>query len=173
MNEDNMKYIAKICENTWEPLYRYVYYKVQNREEAEDITQETYVKSLSYSKFNEIEPNRYMAFFKTVAMNIIRDRWRKSKIMGTNANIDSIPEIEVSTDDMEDTANRQLFIKRSLSKLNEDQRKVIELRIINGYSVSETAKIMGIKAGNVRVLQYRALKNLVVIMNEKEDCHDQ
>ncbi|NLX63823.1 MAG: sigma-70 family RNA polymerase sigma factor [Clostridiaceae bacterium] len=172
MNDDNMKSIAAICENTWEPLYRYIYYRVQNREEAEDITQETYVKSLSYSKFNEIEPDRYMAFLKTVAINIIRDRWRKSKTMGTNTNIDSVPEIEASTEDMEEMANRQLFIKRSLSKLNEDQRKVIELRIINGYSVSETARIMGIKPGNVRVLQYRALKNLVVIMNEKEDYHE-
>jgi len=172
MNDDNMKSIAEICENTWEPLYRYIYFKVQNREEAEDVTQETYLKSLSYSKFNEIEPDGYMAFFKTVAMNIIRDRWRKSKIMVTSTNIDSIPEIEASSDDMADMANLQMFIKRSLSKLNEDQRRVIELRIINGYSVSETAKIMGIKAGNVRILQYRALKNLEVIMNEKEDCHE-
>jgi len=168
INDDKIKSIAEICENTWEPLYRYIYYRVQNREEAEDITQETYVKSLSYPKFKEIGRDGYMAFFKTVAMNIIRDRWRKSKIMGINTNIDSIPEIEASTDDIADTTNRQLFIKRSLSKLNEDQRKVIELRIINGYSVSETARIMGIKAGNVRVLQYRALKNLVVIMDEKE-----
>lgn len=36
--------IEKICLDTWEPLYRFIYYKVQNREEAEDITQETYIR---------------------------------------------------------------------------------------------------------------------------------
>ena len=72
MTEDNLKYIAEICKQTWEPLYRFIYYKVQNREEAEDITQETYARSLSWHGFDRIGPGGYMPFFKTVAMNIIR-----------------------------------------------------------------------------------------------------
>ena len=162
MNDD-LKSIDDICEQTWEALYRYIYYKVQNREEAEDITQETYIKSLSYPKFNNIKFNEYIAFFKTVALNLIRDRWRKNKIRGTNINLDSIAYSKASVNDISD---QQLFIKSSLDKLNEEQRKVIELRIIEGYSVSETAELMGKKEGNIRVLQYRALKNLVNIMNE-------
>lgn len=172
MNEDDLKSIEDICEKTWEPLYRYIYYKVQNREEAEDLTQETYAKALSYPKLDKIGFGRYMSFFKTVALNLIKDRWRRNKIRGTNLNIDSISQIEASTDDIADITNQQLYIRRSLNKLNEEQRRVIELRIINGYSVSETAKLMDISAGNVRVLQYRALKNLVAIMNEEEDYHE-
>ena len=165
MNEGDLKSIEAICEQTWEPLYRYVYYKVQNREEAEDITQETYVKSLSYPKFNKIKREGCIAFFKTVAMNIIRDRWRQNKIRGTNINIDSISLNAASVDDMSDT-DQQLFIMSSLDKLNEEQRNVIELRILKGYSVSETAKAMEKKEGNIRVIQYRALKNLVDIINK-------
>ncbi|HEY8348454.1 MAG TPA: sigma-70 family RNA polymerase sigma factor [Clostridia bacterium] len=172
MAEDNLRSIEDICEQTWEPLYRFIYYKVQNREEAEDITQDTYVRSLSWPGFDRIRAGRYMAFFKTVAMNIIRDRWRKKKTRGTSIDIDSIAQTKVLSDDITDIANRHLLIRRSLEKLNEDQRKVIELRIIEGYSVSETAGLMGIKAGNVRVLQYRALKNLVIIMNEEENHHE-
>lgn len=168
MNESDLKSIEDICEQTWEPLYRYIYYKVQNKEEAEDITQETYVKSLSYQKFNKIKFNGYIAFFKTVAMNIIKDRWRQNKIRGTNINIDSISHNETSVEDISDITNQRLFIKSLLNQLNEEQRKVIELRIIMGYSVSDTAKQMDKKEGNVRVLQYRALKNLEFIMNENK-----
>jgi len=168
MNEGDLKSIEDICEQTWEPLYRYIYYKVQNREEAEDITQETYVKSLSYPKLNKIEFKEYIAFFKTVAMNIIKDRWRQNKTRGTNINIDSIAQNEASVEDISDITTQQLFIKSSLDKLNEDQRKVVELRIIKGYSVSETAEIMDKKEGNIRVLQYRALKDLVDIMTENK-----
>lgn len=164
MSEDKLKSIEDICEQTWEPLYHYVYYKVQNREEAEDITQETYAKSLSYSKFNNVE--RYIAFFKTVAMNIIRDRWRQNKTRGTNIDIDSIAYDEASVEDISDIADQRLFIENSLDKLNEEQRMVIELRIIKGYSVSETAELLDKKYGNIRVLQYRALKNLMDIMKE-------
>jgi RNA polymerase sigma-70 factor (ECF subfamily) len=97
-------------------------------------------------------------------MNIIRDRWRQNKIRGTNINIDSISLNAASVDDMSDT-DQQLFIMSSLDKLNEEQRNVIELRILKGYSVSETAKAMEKKEGNIRVIQYRALKNLVDIIN--------
>lgn len=45
--EGDRKAIEKLCLATWESLYRFIYYKVQNREEAEDITQETYVKTLN------------------------------------------------------------------------------------------------------------------------------
>lgn len=172
MNEEEIKHITKICEQTWEPLYRYIYYKVQNREEAEDITQETYAKALSYPKFNQIGTNGYMAFFRTVAMNIIKDRWRHNKIRGSNLNIDSISPMEASTEDIADYANQQLCIRRALDKLSENQRTVIELRIMKGYSVSETAKLMNIKAGNVRILQYRALKTLGTILKE-EDYHEE
>jgi RNA polymerase sigma-70 factor (ECF subfamily) len=167
MNEDELKSIEGICEQTWKPLYRYIYYKVQNREEAEDITQETYVKSLSYLKFNKIELNDHIAFLKTVALNIIKDRWRQNRNRGSNINIDSIAHSEAFIEDISDIANQQLFIRSSLDKLNEEQRKVIELRIIKGYPVSETARLMGKKEGNIRVLQYRALKNLLDIMSEK------
>ncbi len=172
MTEDNLISVEDICEQTWEPLYRFIYYKVQNREEAEDITQETYTRSLSWPGFDRIRPGRYMAFFRTVAMNIIRDRWRRKKARGTNIELDSIAQIEAADNDIAETANQQMFIRRSLDKLSDDQRKVVELRIIKGYSVSETAKIMDIKAGNVRVLQYRALKSLVTIMKEEENCHE-
>ena len=79
MTEDNLISVEDICEQTWEPLYRFIYYKVQNREEAEDITQETYTRSLSWPGFDRIRPGRYMAFFRTVAMNIIRTAARKSQ----------------------------------------------------------------------------------------------
>lgn len=71
--------IEKICLDTWEPLYRFIYYKVQNREEAEDITQETYIRSLEYLKKRTFSPDNFLAFMKTVSLNLIRDRWRQKK----------------------------------------------------------------------------------------------
>ncbi|WFA09013.1 sigma-70 family RNA polymerase sigma factor [Tissierella sp. Yu-01] len=169
MNMYDTRQIEDICKNTWEPLYRYIYYRVQNREEAEDITQETYAKSLSYSKLKDIEPDKYIAFFKTVALNIIRDKWRKNKKGGNKVNIEAINPMEIAVDDAIEKANQELFINNALKKLNDDQRQVIELRIIKGYSVSETAKIMGKTEGNIRVLQYRALKNLAEIIDEEKE----
>lgn len=169
MNKYDTRQIEDICKNTWEPLYRYIYYRVQNREEAEDITQETYAKALSYSKLKNIESDKYIAFFKTVALNIIRDKWRKSKKGGNKVNIEAVNPIEIAVDDITETTNQQLFIQNALEKLNNDQRQVIEQRIIKGYSVHETAIIMGKTEVNIRVLQYRALKNLANIIDKDKD----
>ena len=84
----------------------------------------------------------------------------------------SIPFEEIFSAGVTDAVDEQLLIREALAQLGEEQRKVVELRILKGYSVSETARIMGIKAGHVRVLQYRALKNLADILS-KEETHDE
>ncbi len=47
-----------------------------------------------------------------------------------------------------------------LARLNPDQRAVITLRVLDGFSVEETATILGKSAGSVRVIQHRAIKQL-------------
>ena len=66
-----------------------------------------------------------------------------------------------------------MLVEQALKTLGAEQRKVVELRILRGYSVSETARMMGLKAGHVRVLQYRALKNLAVILSKEETSHEE
>jgi RNA polymerase sigma-70 factor (ECF subfamily) len=162
----DLKSIEEICSSTWEPLYRFVYFKVQNREEAEDITQETYVKALSHIRSGGSKIDKYIGFLKTVSLNILRDRWRKSKRWGASVGFEALNPGETAVEDYaENTAQREL-IKNALGRLSEEQQKVIELRIIKGYSVAETANKMSKKEGTVRVIQYRALKELASIIKD-------
>lgn len=163
-NGHNSESIEEICTATWETVYRFIYYKVQNREEAEDITQETYLKAISYIQRGNINPDKYVGFLKTVALNVLRDLWRKKKRRGKNVNIESINPLENAMDDPTDARLERMVIENSLLELNEDQRNVIELRIIKGYSVADTAKIMNKNEVTVRVMQHRALQNLTKIL---------
>lgn len=171
--EDNIKIkidekdsIEELCEATWEQLYRYVYFKVQNREEAEDITQETYIKAISYIQKNNVKIDKILSFLRTVSLNVLRDRWRKGKRQGIAINLDDInPNEKAIEDSIENMAQHEL-IKNALKQLNEEQRTVIDLRILKGYSVNDTAKNMDKEEGHVRVLQYRALKKLTELLKE-------
>lgn len=80
--EGDLHSIENICLKMWEPLYRYIYYKVQNREEAEDITQETFVRTFTYCKKKKLGLDKWPGFLRTVALNILRDRWRQKKRRG-------------------------------------------------------------------------------------------
>lgn len=160
MKLDDKKEIEQLCSNTWEPLYRYVYFKVQNREEAEDITQETYIKAITYMKKNNIKIDKIIGFLKAVSLNILRDKWRKSKRQGHPINIDDINLVEAAVEDSTEIIGEREIIENALRLLSDEQRLVIELRIIKGYSVADTAKKMDKTEGNIRVLQYRGLQRL-------------
>ncbi|MBO0962673.1 sigma-70 family RNA polymerase sigma factor [Neobacillus sp. MM2021_6] len=169
-NQGNMDSIEEICHATWEPVYRYIYYKVQNREEAEDITQETFVKALSYLNRGNVHPDKYIGFLKTVALNVLRDLWRKKKRRGPTVDIDVFQPVENAVPDLSEESTQRMIIENALiqlNKLNEEQRTVIELRIIKGFSTAETARIMNKKEVTIRVMQHRALQALANILKNK------
>ena len=169
--EGDLKAIEQICIETWEPLYRFIYYKVQNREEAEDITQESYIRTFNYMKENKVPEENFLGFMKMVSLNIIRDRWRKQKRRGVVLDLKEINLENMTSMDQQNTIAQRLLIKGALEKLNEDQRAILNLRIIKGYSVSETAKLVGKTESAVRTSQYRALQALSRLLetNTSED----
>ena len=163
--EGDRKAIEQICLDTWEPLYRFIYFKVQNREEAEDITQETYVKTLTYLQEQQAPLENFLGFMKTVALNVLRDRWRQKKRRGIQLNFEEINPEETANQDHQKAVVQRLQLENVLAKLGGDQRMVLDLRIIKGHSVAETAKIVGKTEAAVRTAQYRALQALAHLLN--------
>ncbi|MGI6778902.1 MAG: RNA polymerase sigma factor [Acetivibrionales bacterium] len=160
----DLKSIEEICSITWKPLYRFIYFKVQNQEETEDIIQETYAKALSHVNETDINSDKFAGFLKTIALNVLRDKWRKNKRQGKKASLDRMSLEDTTFGDFAENSVQRILIENALNKLNEEQRKVVELRVIKGYSVAEVAKIVNKKETNIRVLQYRALQTLANIL---------
>lgn len=163
--EGELKSIEQICMTTWDPLYRFIYFKVQNREETEDITQETYVKMLTYMQKHEAPKENLLGFMKTVALNVLRDRWRQKKRRGIPVNFEEINPEETASIDQQKAITQHLQIENALARLNANQRAVLDLRINKGYSVAETAELVGKTAAAVRTSQYRALQALAQILD--------
>jgi RNA polymerase sigma-70 factor (ECF subfamily) len=156
--------IEELCSKTWKPLYLFIYFKVQNRQEAEDITQETYVKAMSHLLSGKVAPNKYIAFLKTVAHNLLRDGWRRKQRRGTTVDIDAIHPQDYATEGPDESSIQRQTLEDALMRLNLEQRTVIELRIIQGYSVAETARFMNVTEEAVRVKQHRALRKLADLL---------
>lgn len=161
--------LEEFCESTWKDLYRFIYYKVQNREEAEDITQETYVKAIDYLNRTNEKVKNYSGFLKMISLNIIRDNWRVKQRRGVNINLEDVNPEFISEEDFAVDSDNRAVIETALASLNQEQQAVITLRIIKGYSCAETAKIMHKKEGTIRVLQYRAVKRLAQILEDLND----
>lgn len=162
--ENNLPSIEEICRSTWGPVYRFIYYKVQNREEAEEIVQEAFMKAIPYLENGRVDSDKVIGFMKTVALNVLRDRWRMNKRRGTTANIEAIDPSASAIKDPTDMSVERMLIEKALKELNEEQRTIIELRILKGYTTAETARLLKKSEGNIRVIQHRALQSLAKIL---------
>jgi RNA polymerase sigma-70 factor (ECF subfamily) len=163
--EGDPQAIEQLCLATWEPLYRFVYFKVQNREETEDITQETYLKTLTYWRDHPGFPDNILGFMKTIALNIIRDRWRQKKRRGIPVSFLEINPGETAAADQQNAIAQRLLVESALAKLSEDHRIILDLRIVKGYSAAETAKQVGKTEAAVRTAQHRALQALAALLD--------
>lgn len=136
----------------WPDLYRYVYHHVQNRQEAEDLAQEAFARALPRSEADLLPTRQYLF---TTALNLIRDRWRHQRRSGTLLPLEEAFFARAADDDA-----IQSWIAELLGGLSPEYRAVLELRIIQGFSRAETARLLGRSEDAIRSMQYRALQLL-------------
>lgn len=141
------------------PLYAFVYSKVGNRETAEDITSDVFMKALSHLDLAR-EEHSVVAWLYRVARNGIADYWRA----GRGAAVIPFEEayqawqsapLSPHAGQQRATARRARAV---LASLPANYRAVLTYRLLEGASVAETAQLMGLSTANVKVLQHRALK---------------
>jgi len=141
-------------------IYRYVYSKVGNREEAEDLTSQIFIKAV-----RGVDQERGMQSIQKwlfqVARTTIADYWRAYYRISTNS-LEELLEAgwEGPADEEPSAASNQPAerVKCILQALPEHYREVLTCRFLLNLSIKETALSMGLTEANVKVLQFRALK---------------
>ncbi len=147
-------------------IYRFIFFKVNQKQEAEDITSQVFLKSWNHIQTNSIKDYKTLkAFFYKVARNLIIDHYRKNSHK-QDIEIDR-GEFKIDLPDERQDAHKNLEIKsdfdrlsQSLLQLKDEYREIVTLRYVNELSFSEIAKIMDKSKGNIRVMLYRAMKAL-------------
>ncbi len=139
-------------------LYRFVYSKVNNQQDAEDLTSETFYQALK-NLTNFSGKSTFKNWLYGIAKHLILAKYRERYSQTTlelNENA-AFEERNNSEDPAEDQGKIRL-LDALLSELPPNYRSVLELRFLKGYTIIETADAMGITEENAKVLQHRALK---------------
>jgi len=147
-------------------VFRYVYYRVSNRQLAEDITSETFLRALRRIGTFTWQGRDFGAWLVTIARNLVADHFKSSRYrleVPTGEMMDS-NETECSPEDsvLAYLSNRALL--DAVCRLNSQQQECVTLRFLHGLSVAETAKIMGKNDGAIKTLQYRAIRTLARLL---------
>ncbi len=144
-------------------IYRYVYSKVGNREETEDLTSQIFMKAIRGIEYTR-SPQSTRSFLFQIARTTIADYWRAHYRLSMSS-LEVLLETgwegpaENEDEPFEFSSSTADYVQRILKALPERDREVLTCRFLLGLSVRETAVRMGLSEGNVKTSQFRALKH--------------
>jgi len=142
-------------------IYRYIYYRVESRQNAEDITAEVFLRLVEGLPSFQDREISILAWLYRIAHARLIDHYRRVNRSGEPQDIETLS--LASEDDMDSllmTNYRQEQVRLALKSLTDEQQQVIVLRFIEGLNLQETADLLGKTLGSVKVMQHRALAAL-------------
>jgi RNA polymerase sigma factor (sigma-70 family) len=130
-------------------VFRHAFSIVNDRMEAEDIAQEAFVKA--YSSLSKLDNNfAFVSWLTRIVTNICYDKLKKrQKIQKLQLKSNDRAE-QMSMTSSIDRTQLKLEIQEAMQKLSPDQRIVLSLRDIQGYSYDEISKLLSIPLGTVK-----------------------
>lgn len=148
-----------------EQIFRYIYFKVSNKEAAEDLTQDCFFSTLEYLKNKEVKNVR--AFLFRTARNKVIDYYRKK---GRVVYSDELVLANEKISDKDDIAIRQdaRMMTEKLNLLNEADKEILTMRYVEDMDIKEISAITGKNQVAVRVAIFRALRKLRKIIEKQQ-----
>jgi RNA polymerase sigma-70 factor (ECF subfamily) len=150
-------------------VYRYVFYRVRDDAEAEDLTSDVFMKALR--AIPKYEPRQaFLAWLYRIARNAVIDKVRRGGRQVPYEDALAHPEVhQVIEPDAELLAlSDKTTLRQALAQLTPLQQEVIVLRFLEGFSTLEIAKLIGKREGTVRGIQFRAIGALRQLIPSRE-----
>ena len=153
-------------------VYRYIIARMGNPYDAEDLTEEVFLRVLDAIERFQWREAPFSAWLFRIAHNAVISQRRKEGARGRSSPLsDALPMNSQGPDEM--VENRIILneVMRTAETLPEAQRRVIGLRFAAGLTVAETAQAMGKGEGSVKVIQHKAIAKLREILVQRPKIH--
>lgn len=150
---------GELYEEYADPIYRFLFYRTFDKELAEDLTSETFVKVIK--KIDSFDPARgsFSSWIYRIARNTLIDHVRVEK---HDVNLDEIVEMGIDERygekmDMKDAAQEVL---KHLKSFSPEQQEIVKLRVWDELSYREISEILGKSEGACKTAFSRAISKL-------------
>lgn len=153
-------------------IYRYIFYRVGEVAEAEDLTETVFLKAWEALDRYEVRDVPFSAWLYRIAHNVVVDRHRTRKAA---VPLDSTLSLRDEADGPEDRLDALEDVESliwAMSQLSADYQQVLVLRFISGLSHAETGRVLKRSEEAVRVLQFRALQALRNLLDKNVKSDD-
>ena len=161
------------------PLFRFCVSRVGNETDAEDLTEEIFLKvmrgiegfewrPLTGGADDEEERSPFRAWLFRIARNHVVSHYRSAALRGTSGEVpDWLPDGQLGPQELAERAITIAEVFSAVEALPAAQREVIQLRFGAGLSIAETAAALEKQQTNVKVLQHKGVKRLREILEAR------
>ncbi|MDI6873075.1 RNA polymerase sigma factor [Candidatus Solincola sp.] len=158
--EGDLESFAEIYRVLLDPLYGYFFWNLSSREEAEDLTEEVFLRCLVH--IGEYNPRKapFRAWVFRIARNMLVDHLRKSARRERKAATAHEAPGEPPVGETLEEEERRRAVREALEELPPTQRQVVIMKYFSGMNNTEVASALGKSEGAVNALQHRALRKL-------------
>jgi len=146
-------------------IYRYIFFRVGDEGQAEDMTEEVFVRAWEALPKYRLGESRFTSWLYTIAHNLLVDHYRRRN--PTSISTEDLDHFADPKDLPERVVSRKQefeVLAKSIMKLDDLEQQVLLLRFVEGLSHREIADIIGTSQTASRVIQHRALKALRALL---------
>jgi RNA polymerase sigma-70 factor (ECF subfamily) len=158
---------AQVYESVAPDLYKVALYTLGNSHDAEDVVSETFIEA-----YKGIAKIREPASFRAWILKILSARCKHKiaeYIAGkSNFNIEDFSVTVAEESDIAAEAAEKATVLKAMAMLSEQERLIIVLSVVNGYTTKEISRILASPQGTVSSKMHRALAKLRKMLGQKE-----
>ncbi|MHB8631170.1 MAG: RNA polymerase sigma factor [Candidatus Limnocylindria bacterium] len=152
-------------------VYRYVFYRVRNEAEAEDVTSEVFMRALR--AIPQYEPRQaFLAWLYRIARNAVIDRSRRRAARQQVSFEDALAhpgaDHVVNPDAGLLAGSDASAVRQAMLQLTPLQQEVLVLRYVEGFDTKTISKLVGKRDGTIRGIEFRALAALRLLIPSRE-----
>jgi RNA polymerase sigma-70 factor (ECF subfamily) len=152
---------AALYDRYLQSVYRYLYVRLGQRTEAEDLAEQVFLKAWQAIHRFQWQGKPFIAWLYQVAHNVLVDHLRRRQ---PSASLEGLAATRSLSDESASTDLTRVvdaeLLSGALRQLTEDQQQVILLRFVGDLKTAQIARIMKKQEGAIRALQVRALLGL-------------
>lgn len=167
--------LALLIKRHQSKIYGFIYSKVTDRDIADDIFQDTFIKVIKTLKSNAYnEEGKFLPWVMRISHNLIVDHFRKNKKMPMHRETEEFSIFSIMSDNSPNVESRIITeqvendLQRLIEELPDDQKEVLQMRIYQDLSFKEIADLTGVSINTALGRMRYALMNLRKVIEKNK-----